>query len=117
MKERSVAFCPTLAAGDAYDNTMDGKKELIPNRKALSIRKKSFNWHCSRELPFAWAVMWGVFTHGDNAREMEMMVDYGMKPIDVLRSSTSINADVFRYGDKVGRIKKDLFADISCSKW
>jgi len=35
-----------------------------------------------------------------------------MKPIDVLRSSTSINADVFRYGDKIGRIKKDLFADI-----
>jgi imidazolonepropionase-like amidohydrolase len=54
----------------------------------------------------------GVFTHGDNAREMEMMVDYGMKPIDVLRSSTSINADVFGYGDKIGRIKKDLFADI-----
>jgi imidazolonepropionase-like amidohydrolase len=54
----------------------------------------------------------GVFTHGDNAREMEMMVDYGMKPIDVLRSSTSINADAFGYGDKIGRIKKDLFADI-----
>ena len=54
----------------------------------------------------------GVFTHGDNAREMEMMVDYGMKPIDVLKSSTSINADVFGYGDRIGRIKKGLFADI-----
>ena len=54
----------------------------------------------------------GVFPHGDNAREMEMMVDYGMKAIDVLRSATSINADVFGYGDKIGRIKKDLFADI-----
>ena len=54
----------------------------------------------------------GVFAHGDNAREMEMMVDYGMKPIDVLRSSTSVNADVFAYGDKIGRIKKSLFADI-----
>ena len=54
----------------------------------------------------------GVFTHGDNAREMEMMVDYGMKPTDVLRSATSINADVFGYGSRIGRIKKGLWADI-----
>jgi imidazolonepropionase-like amidohydrolase len=54
----------------------------------------------------------GVFSHGDNAREMELMVEYGMKPIDVLKSSTSINADVFGYGEKIGRIKKDLFADL-----
>ena len=54
----------------------------------------------------------GVFTHGDNAREMELMVDYGMKPIDVLKSSTSVNADVFGYRDEIGRIKKNLLADI-----
>ena len=54
----------------------------------------------------------GVFSHGDNAREMELMVEYGMKPIDVLKSSTSINADVFGYGEKIGRIKKDIFADL-----
>jgi imidazolonepropionase-like amidohydrolase len=54
----------------------------------------------------------GVFSHGDNAREMEMMVEYGMKPIDVLRSSTSVNADVFGISNQSGRIKKDLFADM-----
>ena len=54
----------------------------------------------------------GVFSHGDNVREMEMMADYGMKPIDILKSSTSINADVFGYGDKIGRIRKGLLADI-----
>ena len=40
------------------------------------------------------------------------MVEYGMKPIEVLKSATSTNADVFGYGNKIGRIKKDLFADI-----
>ncbi len=54
----------------------------------------------------------GVFTHGDNAREMELMADYGMKPVDVLRSATSVNADVFKINDKVGRILPGLFADI-----
>lgn len=54
----------------------------------------------------------GVFTHGDNAREMELMAEDGMKPPDVLRSATSVNADVFGYGNKIGRIKNGLFADI-----
>jgi len=40
------------------------------------------------------------------------MVEYGMKPIDVLRSATSVNADVFGKNDKIGRIKKDLLADL-----
>ena len=54
----------------------------------------------------------GVFAHGNNGREMELMVEYGMKPIDVLRSATSVNADVFGYPNKIGRIKKELLADI-----
>ncbi len=40
------------------------------------------------------------------------MADYGMKPLEVLKSATSVNADVFGYGDKIGRIKKGLLADI-----
>jgi len=54
----------------------------------------------------------GVFTHGDNAREMELMTEYGMKALNVLRSATSVNADVFAYANKIGRIRKGLLADI-----
>ncbi len=54
----------------------------------------------------------GVFAHGDNAREMELMNEYGMPAIDVLKSSTSVNADAFGYGNKIGRIKKGMAADI-----
>jgi imidazolonepropionase-like amidohydrolase len=58
----------------------------------------------------------GVFAHGDNAREMEMMVEYGMKPLEVLRSATSVNADTFGYTEKIGRLKKGLFADVIAVK-
>ncbi|HVF82375.1 MAG TPA: amidohydrolase family protein, partial [Flavisolibacter sp.] len=54
----------------------------------------------------------GVYAHGDNAREMELMAKYGMKPVNILQSATSVNADVFGYGDTVGRIRKGLQADI-----
>ena len=54
----------------------------------------------------------GVFAHGDNAREMELMNEYGMPATDVLKSATSVNADAFGYADKIGRIKKGMAADI-----
>ncbi len=54
----------------------------------------------------------GVYPHGDNVRELEMMVEYGMDAEDALRSATSINAGLFHIGDKVGRIKTGMLADI-----
>ena len=54
----------------------------------------------------------GVYAHGDNAREMELMVDYGMKPLDVLRAATSVNATIFGIGSTQGRIQPGFLADI-----
>ncbi len=54
----------------------------------------------------------GVYAHGDNAREMELMVDYGMSALEVLRSATSVNAKAFGYAEKIGSIKKGLLADL-----
>ena len=53
-----------------------------------------------------------MFSHGENAREMELMVEYGMPAVEVLRSATSVNADVFGYAEQLGRIRKGLWADI-----
>ena len=112
MKEKSVAFCPTLAAINAYEQYGGWKKGIDPEPKTVTDKRNSFQLALKVGVIICMGGDVGVFTHGDNAREMEMMVEYGMKPIDVLRSSTSINADAFGYGDKIGRIKKDLFADI-----
>ena len=54
----------------------------------------------------------GVYAHGDNAREMELMVEYGMTALEVLRSATSVNARVFHLDDRLGQIRPGLLADI-----
>ncbi len=53
----------------------------------------------------------GVFTHGDNAREMILMADYGMPALDILKSATSVNASVFKMKG-VGNIKPGYLADL-----
>ncbi len=112
MKEKGVAFCATLAAGDAILQYRGWKKGVDPEPADITEKKKSFQAALRNGVTICMGGDVGVYTHGDNAREMELMVEYGMKPMDVLRSTTSINADVFGYADKIGRLKKGLWADV-----
>jgi imidazolonepropionase-like amidohydrolase len=112
MKEKKVALCPTLAAGDAIQQYRGWKKGIDADPPSIVNKRKSFQLALQSGVTICMGGDVGVFTHGDNAREMEMMVDYGMKPLDVLRAATSVNADVFGYANKIGRLKTGLFADV-----
>ena len=112
MKEKGVALCPTLAAGDAVEQYKGWRKGIDPEPARIVNKRKTFQLALQAGVTICMGGDVGVFAHGDNAREMELMVEYGMKPLDVLKSATSINADVFGYANKIGRIKKGLLADI-----
>lgn len=115
MAERGTALCPTLAAGDAisqYRGWMKRLNQLEPKR--LQDKRMSFREALAKGVTICFGGDVGVFPHGDNAREMELMVDYGMKPIDILRSATSVNARVFHIEKLVGSISSGLLADIVC---
>lgn len=113
MKEKGVALCPTLAANEAIAEYYFGwKKGSGTGPARITNKRKSFTEALKAGVTICMGGDVGVFPHGDNAREMELMVEYGMKPIDVLRSATSVNADVFGYGNEIGRVKKGLFADL-----
>jgi len=112
MKEKGIALCPTLAAGDAVEQYGGWRKGVDPEPERIKKKRQSFKEALAAGVTICMGGDIGVYTHGDNAREMEMMVDYGMKPLDVLRSATSVNADVFRIGDVVGRVKAGLLADM-----
>ena len=111
MKQHGTALCPTLAAGDAVSQYRGWKKGQDPEPERIKQKRVTFKQALDAGVTICAGGDVGVFSHGDNARELIMMVDYGMKPIDVLRSATSINADVFHLADR-GRIRPGLLADL-----
>ena len=97
MKERGVALCPTLAVASG------------PN---IEKKKVVFKQALEAGVTIASGSDVGVFAHGDNAKEIELMVAWGMPIIDALRSATSIDARVLHMSDKIGSVKVGLFADL-----
>jgi len=112
MKERGVAFCPTLAAGYAISQYRGWDEESQPEPVRIVEKRKSFGEALASGVTIVAGGDVGVFAHGENVRELEMMVNYGMSPLEVLRSATSVNAKVFQVDEKVGRIKVGLLADM-----
>src|SRR6266581_4412470 len=99
MKEHNVALCPTLTTSITIARDLDRKRASF--KAALDAR-----------VTIASGSDVGVFAHGENGRELEALVDFGMTPLDALRSATSIDAQVLHMENRIGRVRDGLFADL-----
>ena len=112
MKERGVALCPTVAAGDAVLQYRGWKKGSDPEPDGIRQKRASIKAARAAGVSFAMGGDVGVFAHGENAREMELLVrEYGFTPLEVLRQATSGNAAIFHLADR-GNIRPGQLADL-----
>ncbi len=111
MANRGVTLCPTLAASEAMAR-YDGWREGLPDHPRIQKAKQSFARALRAGVRIACGSDAGVFPHGHNVRELELMVDYGMAAPDALCAATAIAADVLGRADSLGKIETGFIADL-----
>jgi imidazolonepropionase-like amidohydrolase len=111
MAERQVGYCPTLAASDAVARYAGWKKGVDPEPARITAKRAAFQAALAAGVRICFGGDVGVYAHGDNVRELELMVEYGMTPLQVLLAATAGNAGLLDLPDR-GRLAAGLLADL-----
>jgi len=111
MRERGIALCPTLVATEAGYVRNGWRKGVDSLPPELALKHRSFRAALAAGVPICNGSDVGAFPHGENARELAALVEYGMTPVQALQSATIVDARAFGLTDR-GRIAPGLLADL-----
>jgi imidazolonepropionase-like amidohydrolase len=113
MAAHHVAYLPTLTAAAA---TAEYFQHYIPGQSAptpgMDAAKQSFVRAMKAGVIIGCGSDVGVFKHGENARELSWMVQYGLPPAAALLAATAVNAKILGQSNNLGRIHSGLAADL-----
>jgi imidazolonepropionase-like amidohydrolase len=112
MAGQKVALCPTLAASEAMARYRGWKKGEGAEPPRLQEKRRSFRAALDAGVTIVSGSDAGVFAHGDNARELELMVEYGMRPEAALAAATSVAARVLHAEGSLGSVAAGKLADL-----
>jgi imidazolonepropionase-like amidohydrolase len=117
MKERGTWYVPTIIAGDFVAH-----KALIPGYYPPQVQAKAAaigplilgtaGRAYKAGVKIAFGTDAGVYPHGDNAHEFELMVQAGMPPMFTLQAATTHAAELLRHDKDIGSVTAGKFADL-----
>ena len=109
MKEHGTFWCPTLYV---YVNSAKRNPDSERYKLILKHHKRAFKMGVEKGVKIAFGTDTGPLPHGENAKEFEIMVEYGMTPLQAIQSATIVAAELMGWEKLVGSIDKGKYADI-----
>ncbi|HEY2344481.1 MAG TPA: amidohydrolase family protein [Xanthomonadaceae bacterium] len=113
MKERGIAYLPTLTAAEAYSEYFEHyERGKSPPTDRMKQAADAFHHALEAGVTIGCGSDVGVFAHGSNWREVQWMVRLGMTPVQALRAATSVDARILGKQKELGRIAAGFDADL-----
>jgi imidazolonepropionase-like amidohydrolase len=112
MKEKQIYAVPTFAIVEYFADHAPTPARAASERAQQVYHAAEFKKQMMAGVPFAVGSDVGPFPHGTQARELELMVEYGMKPAAVLQADILNGAKLLGWGGQIGELKAGYFADV-----
>jgi imidazolonepropionase-like amidohydrolase len=115
MKEKGIFAVPTFAIFE-YFATHREQEQAATEAEMLEYKIAEFKKQVAAGVPFACGSDVGPFPHGTQARELELMVQYGMKPAAVLQADMINGSKLLGWEGQIGELKAGFYADVIAVK-
>src|SRR5690348_12572291 len=112
MKEKHIYAVPTFAIAEYFAEHAASPAQAEREHKMLELHAGEFRKQLSAGVPMAVGSDVGPFPHGTQARELDLMVKYGMSPLDTLRADLLNGAKLLGWQERIGALKPGYLADI-----
>ena len=112
MREKTIYAIPTFTIFKYFAEHAATPEAAAREKRLMEIKVVEFKKQVAAGVPFAVGSDVGPFPHGTQAREMALMVEYGMKPLAVLQAEFLNSAKLLGWGDEIGQLKKGFYADV-----
>jgi imidazolonepropionase-like amidohydrolase len=112
MREKGIPAVPTFAIVEYFAAHAASPAAAHREEEQQAFHARQFKQQMAAGIPFAVGSDVGPFPHGTQARELELMVKYGMKPLAALQADMLNGAKVLGWSDRIGQLKPGYYADI-----
>jgi imidazolonepropionase-like amidohydrolase len=112
MKEKGIFAVPTFTIFEYFAKHRESQDQAAAEAEMLDYKIKEFKKQVAAGVQFAVGTDVGPFPHGTQARELTLMVQYGMKPLAVVQSDLINGAKLLGWAGQIGELKPGYYADV-----
>jgi imidazolonepropionase-like amidohydrolase len=112
MKEKQIFAVPTFAVSEYFADHAETPAQAARDREIQNFHREQFHKQLAAGVPMAVGSDVGPFPHGTQARELELMVEYGMSPLAALQADLLSGAKLLGWDDRIGKLEPGCWADV-----